>query len=100
VAATPDAVTSIVRLLRPPPVPTVPEPLQGKPLITIDAAFLGDRAKPILTGAAAELGVDRVADDAGHRKLRGRASASRRRRCSLLMRICSRSEYMRIRTSF
>jgi hypothetical protein len=42
-ASAPEEVTSIARLLRPPPVPTVPEPLQGKPLITIDAAFSGDR---------------------------------------------------------
>jgi hypothetical protein len=39
----PEEVTSIVRLLRPPPVPDVPEPLRGKPLITIDAAFTGGR---------------------------------------------------------
>lgn len=39
----PDEVTSIARLLRPPPVPDVPEPLRGKPLITIDAAFVGER---------------------------------------------------------
>jgi hypothetical protein len=42
-AGTPDEVTSIARLLRPPPVPDVPEPLRNKPLITIDAAFLGER---------------------------------------------------------
>ena len=42
-ATAPEEVTSIARLLRPPPVPTVPEPLQGKPLITIDAAFSGGR---------------------------------------------------------
>jgi hypothetical protein len=39
-----EEVTSIVRLLRPPPVPDVPEPLRGKPLITIDAACIGDEA--------------------------------------------------------
>ncbi len=42
-AGTPDEVTSIARLLRPPPVPDVPEPLRNKPLITIDAAFVGER---------------------------------------------------------
>jgi hypothetical protein len=42
-AGTPDEVTSIARLLRPPPIPDVPEPLRGKPLITIDAAFVGER---------------------------------------------------------
>jgi FAD/FMN-containing dehydrogenase len=35
-------VTSIVRFLRPPPVPGVPEPIRNKPLITIDAAVGGD----------------------------------------------------------
>jgi hypothetical protein len=42
-AGTPEEVTSIARLLRPPPVPTVPEPLRGKALITIDAACIGGR---------------------------------------------------------
>ncbi|MET0558878.1 MAG: FAD-binding oxidoreductase [Solirubrobacterales bacterium] len=36
-----EEVTSIARLLRPPPVPDVPEPLRGVPLITIDAACIG-----------------------------------------------------------
>jgi FAD/FMN-containing dehydrogenase len=39
----PEEVTSIVRLLRPPPIPDVPEPLRGKALITIDATCIGDR---------------------------------------------------------
>ena len=38
-----EEVTSIARLLRPPPIPDVPEPLRGKPLITIDAACIGDQ---------------------------------------------------------
>jgi hypothetical protein len=42
-ASAPEEVTSIARLLRPPPIPDVPEPLRGKPLITIDAAFTGGR---------------------------------------------------------
>jgi hypothetical protein len=42
-AEAPEEVTSIARLLQPPPVPDVPEPLRGKPLITIDAAFTGGR---------------------------------------------------------
>ncbi len=42
-ATAPEEITSIARLLRPPPVPDVPEPLRGKPLITIDAAYTGDR---------------------------------------------------------
>ncbi len=39
-----DDVTSIVRFLRPPPVPDVPEELRNVPLLTIDAACLGDQA--------------------------------------------------------
>ena len=42
-ATAPEEVTSIIRLLRPPPIPDVPEPLRGMPLITIDAAFTGGR---------------------------------------------------------
>jgi hypothetical protein len=42
-ASAPEEITSIARLLRPPPVPDVPEPLRGLPLITIDAAFVGER---------------------------------------------------------
>ena len=40
----PEEITSVARLLRPPPVPDVPEPLRGVPLITIDACFTGDAA--------------------------------------------------------
>ena len=41
----PEEVTSVVRFLRPPPLPDVPEPLRDTPLITIDAAFIGDQAE-------------------------------------------------------
>jgi FAD binding domain len=41
----PDEVTSIVRFLRPPPVPDVPEPLRNVPLLTIDAACIGSQAE-------------------------------------------------------
>ena len=41
----PEEVTSIVRFLRPPPLPDVPEPLRDRPLITIDAAFIGEQAE-------------------------------------------------------
>jgi FAD/FMN-containing dehydrogenase len=37
-------VTSVVRFITPPPIPDVPEPLRGTPLLTIDGAFIGDRA--------------------------------------------------------
>lgn len=37
-------VTSVVRFLRPPDVPDVPEFLRGKALLTIDAACIGDQA--------------------------------------------------------
>jgi FAD/FMN-containing dehydrogenase len=36
-------VTSVVRFLRPPPMPDVPEPIRDRPLLTIDAACIGDR---------------------------------------------------------
>lgn len=39
-----DDVTSVVRFLRPPPVPDVPEQLRNVPLLTIDAACIGDQA--------------------------------------------------------
>jgi hypothetical protein len=39
-----DDVTSIVRFITPPPIPDVPEPLRGTPLLTIDAACIGDQA--------------------------------------------------------
>jgi hypothetical protein len=42
-AQVPDEVTSIVRLLRPPPIPEVPEPLRNRPVITIGAACIGDQ---------------------------------------------------------
>ncbi len=37
-------VTSVVRFIRPPDVPDVPEPLRNTPLLTIDGACIGDRA--------------------------------------------------------
>jgi hypothetical protein len=40
----PEEVTSIVRFLRPPPIPDVPEPIRDRPLLTIDATCIGDRA--------------------------------------------------------
>jgi hypothetical protein len=42
-ATAPEEITSIVRFLRPPPMPDVPEPLRDRPLITIDAAYAGDQ---------------------------------------------------------
>jgi FAD/FMN-containing dehydrogenase len=48
-ASASDDVTSVVRFLRPPDVPDVPEPLRNTPLLTIDGASIGDRA----TGEAA-----------------------------------------------
>jgi FAD/FMN-containing dehydrogenase len=38
-----DDVTSVVRFLTPPDLPDVPEPLRGTPLLTIDAACIGNR---------------------------------------------------------
>ncbi|HEY5052669.1 MAG TPA: FAD-binding oxidoreductase [Solirubrobacterales bacterium] len=42
-ASMPDEVTSVVRFLRPPPLPDVPEPLRDTPLLTIDAACIGSQ---------------------------------------------------------
>jgi hypothetical protein len=44
-AGLPDEVTSVVRFLTPPPIPDVPEPLRGTPLLTIDAACIGGQAE-------------------------------------------------------
>jgi FAD binding domain len=44
-ATVPDEVTSIVRFLRPPPLPDVPEPLRDRPLLTIGAACIGSQAE-------------------------------------------------------
>ncbi len=38
-----DDVTSVVRFLRPPPMPDVPEAIRDRPLLTIDAACVGGR---------------------------------------------------------
>jgi hypothetical protein len=42
-ATVPDEVTSIVRFLRPPPVPDVPEPLRDRRLLTLGAACIGSQ---------------------------------------------------------
>jgi hypothetical protein len=44
-ATVPDEVTSIVRFLRLPPLPDVPEPLRDRPLLTIGAACIGSQAE-------------------------------------------------------
>jgi FAD binding domain len=44
-ASVPDEVSSIVRFLRPPPFPDVPEPLRDRPLLTIDAACIVGEAE-------------------------------------------------------
>jgi FAD binding domain len=41
----PEEVSSVVRFLTPPPIPDVPEPLRGTPLLTIDAACVGGQAE-------------------------------------------------------
>jgi hypothetical protein len=43
VASVPDEVTSVVRFITPPPIPDVPEPIRGVPLLTIDAACIGSQ---------------------------------------------------------
>ena len=41
-AASPDEISSIIRFLRPPPLPDVPEPLRDTPLLTFGAVAIGD----------------------------------------------------------
>ncbi len=45
VAGVPDEVSSVVRFITPPPIPDVPEPIRGVPLLTIDAACIGSQAE-------------------------------------------------------
>jgi hypothetical protein len=40
-----DDITSVVRFLRPPDLPNVPEPLRNTPLLTIDGASIGSQAE-------------------------------------------------------
>ena len=44
-AGAPDELTSACRFLTPPPLPDVPEPIRGKPLFVIGAAFIGSEAE-------------------------------------------------------
>jgi FAD binding domain len=44
-ASAPEDVSSIVRFLRPPPLPDVPEPIRDRPLLTIGAACIGSQAE-------------------------------------------------------
>jgi FAD/FMN-containing dehydrogenase len=41
----PDTITSLVRILRLPDAPFVPEPFRGRDLVTFQAAYLGDEAR-------------------------------------------------------
>lgn len=43
-AATPDELTSTIRLLRFPPLPEIPDPLRGRELVSITLAFTGSKA--------------------------------------------------------
>jgi FAD/FMN-containing dehydrogenase len=43
-AGAPDEVTSIGRLLQIPPLPEMPEPLRGRQVVVVEAAYLGDEA--------------------------------------------------------
>jgi FAD binding domain len=40
-----DDVTSVVRFITPPPLPDVPEPIRGRPLLTIDGACIGGQSE-------------------------------------------------------
>ncbi len=44
-ASVSEDVTSVVRFIRPPDVPDVPEPLRNTPLLTIDGAFIGSQSE-------------------------------------------------------
>jgi len=44
-AGVPDEVTTVVRFVTPPPLPDVPEPIRGVPLLTIDGACIGGQAE-------------------------------------------------------
>ena len=41
----PDEVTSVGRLLQIPPIPEMPEPLRGRQLVVVEAAYLGDESR-------------------------------------------------------
>jgi FAD/FMN-containing dehydrogenase len=41
----PDEVTSVGRLLQIPPIPELPEPLRGRQLVVVEAAYLGDAGR-------------------------------------------------------
>jgi FAD binding domain len=43
-ASVSEDVTSVVRFITPPPIPDVPEPIRGRPLLTIDGACIGSQA--------------------------------------------------------
>lgn len=49
----PDAVTSVARLLQPPPIPQIPEPLRGRNLVVVEVAILADEADPTSTSPSA-----------------------------------------------
>ncbi len=40
-----DDVTSVVRFITPPPLPDVPEPIRGRPLLTVDGACIGSQSE-------------------------------------------------------
>ncbi|HEY1316970.1 MAG TPA: FAD-binding oxidoreductase [Gaiella sp.] len=52
----PEEVTSVGRLLQMPPIPEIPEPLQGRDLVVVEAVFVGDeREGRMLLGPLLEL---------------------------------------------
>jgi FAD/FMN-containing dehydrogenase len=44
VETVPDEVTSVGRILQLPPLPIIPEPIRGRQIVVIEAAYLGDQA--------------------------------------------------------
>src|SRR5205823_13783029 len=41
----PDTITSVARILRLPPAPFIPEPIRGRDLVVVEAAYLGDEQR-------------------------------------------------------
>ncbi len=44
VETVPDEVTSVVRILQLPPLPIIPEPIRGRQIVVVEAAYLGDES--------------------------------------------------------
>ena len=70
-AGAPEEVTSVVRFLRPPPLPDVPEPLRGRALLTIGVACIGSEANGVEAVAALREIGEPIMDLIGQRPVAG-----------------------------